>query len=175
MPITKRHVGFTLIELLIVVAIIGLIATIAAVGINSARAKARDNKRATDLAQIRKALELSYEPGSGYPATGVGLVIGSGTTDVLCGKNGTVSFVADQSAANCDAGKVYMGLVPVNPTPGGSAYTYVSTDGASTLCTTAPCNGFCIQSSLEQGLPQIGLSAGTVIVDQAALKSGSCP
>jgi general secretion pathway protein G len=172
---TRGRRAFTLIELLIVVAIIGLIATIAAVGINSARAKARDNKRATDLKQIQKALELSFDPSSGYPTVASATVIGGSSTKVLCAKGATVAFVADQTPANCDSGKVYMGLVPSNPTPGGANYSYKSTDGNGVVCTTSPCLGYCVQTTLEQGLPQSGLAAGTIIADQTALKNGTCP
>ena len=42
-------------------------------------------------------------------------------------------------------------------------------------CTTAPCLGYCVQSALERGLPQSGLSAGPVLVDQSSLRNGTCP
>jgi prepilin-type N-terminal cleavage/methylation domain-containing protein len=175
MPSRTLPKGFTLIELLLVIAIIGLIATVSIASVGGARAKGRDEKRVTDLKQIQKALELSFEPGSGYPVTASPQTIGTGATDVLCAKGAAVSFVADQSVGNCDAGRVYMGLVPSNPTPNGADYAYRSTDGNVTLCTTAPCLGYCVQTTLERGLPQIGLGAGPVIVDQAALRNGTCP
>src|SRR5690348_11775776 len=117
MPSRTLPKAFTLIELLLVIAIIGLIATVSIAAVGGARAKGRDEKRVTDLKQIQKALELSFEPGSGYPVVGSPLTIGTGATDVLCAKGPAVSFVADQTPGNCDAGKVYMGLVPSNPTP----------------------------------------------------------
>lgn len=172
---SKRLQGFTLIELLLVIAIIGLVATIAIAGVGGARAKARDEKRVTDLKQIQKALELSFEPGSGYPVVASPLVIGTAATDVLCAKGASVSFVADQTVANCDDGKVYMGLVPSNPTPKGAAYSYTSTDGVTSVCASGPCLGYCVESMLERGLPQIGISAGAVIVDQSSLRNGTCP
>ncbi|MBI3963654.1 MAG: type II secretion system protein [Candidatus Kerfeldbacteria bacterium] len=61
--------GFTLVELLVVIAIIGLLATLAFVSLNSARAKARDAKRVSDVRQIQSALELYYNNQviPGYP------------------------------------------------------------------------------------------------------------
>src|SRR3990167_7007823 len=59
--------GFTLIELLVVVAIIGLLSTLAVVALSSARLKARDSKRLSDLKQIQTALELYYTDKSEYP------------------------------------------------------------------------------------------------------------
>ena len=175
MPSTSRARGFTLIELLIVITIIGLVATISVASISTARARSRDTKRASDMKQIQKALELSYEPGSGYPVVASPLVIGTATTDVLCGLGSAAGFKADQTAGNCDAGKIFMGLVPFNPTPGGASYTYRSTTGAGVACTVAPCNGFCVQTTLERGVVSSGLAAGTIMVDQTALKNGTCP
>ncbi len=175
MPLSSRPRAFTLIELLVVIAIIGLIATIGVAAVNGARAKSRDTKRVSDFRQIQKALELSFEPGSGYPTVASAIVLGGATTKVLCAKGAAVSFVADQSAANCDAGKVYMGLVPANPTPNGANYSYKSTDGNGSVCTTAPCLGYCVQTNLEYGVAASGLAAGTIIADQTALKNGTCP
>ncbi|MBU1037026.1 type II secretion system GspH family protein [Patescibacteria group bacterium] len=58
--LTRQQHGFTVIELLIVIAIIGLLSTLAVVSLSGARAKARDAKRMYDLKRIEKALQL-YE------------------------------------------------------------------------------------------------------------------
>ena len=63
---TKKR-GFTLIELLVVIAIIGILATIVLVSLNTARAKARDARRSSDLHQISLAMEMYYD--SQTPAT----------------------------------------------------------------------------------------------------------
>lgn len=60
--------GFTLIELLIVIAIIGLLATLAIVSLTTAQRKARDVKRVADMKSIQSAMELYYSDHAGYPS-----------------------------------------------------------------------------------------------------------
>jgi prepilin-type N-terminal cleavage/methylation domain-containing protein len=61
--------GFTLIELLVVISIIGLLASVVLVSLNSARLKSRDAKRVADLNQMSKAFELFFNDKSSYPTT----------------------------------------------------------------------------------------------------------
>lgn len=62
--------GFTLIELLVVIAIIGILASVVLVSLSSARAKARDAQRMSDLKQITTALELYNASNGAYPTSG---------------------------------------------------------------------------------------------------------
>ena len=59
--------AFTLIELLVVIAIIGILSTLSVLALNSARAKARDAKRISDVRQMRLALEMFYNDYNTYP------------------------------------------------------------------------------------------------------------
>ncbi|MEK7616156.1 MAG: prepilin-type N-terminal cleavage/methylation domain-containing protein [Patescibacteria group bacterium] len=61
--------GFTLVELLVVIAIIGILATLLLLQLNTARGKARDTRRGTDVSQIRTAVEEYYDENGVYPAT----------------------------------------------------------------------------------------------------------
>jgi len=54
----KRNKGFTLIELLVVIAIIGLLSSVILASVNSARIKARDARRKSDLHQLVNALAM---------------------------------------------------------------------------------------------------------------------
>ena len=62
--------GFTLIELLVVVAIIGILSSVVLASLNSARAKARDARRAVDLKQLATALEIYYLDNNAFPGAG---------------------------------------------------------------------------------------------------------
>jgi prepilin-type N-terminal cleavage/methylation domain-containing protein len=65
--IIKQNVGFTLIELLVVISIIGLLASVVLVSLNTARAKSRDAKRLTDMGQAVKAISIYYDTNQHYP------------------------------------------------------------------------------------------------------------
>jgi len=60
--------AYTLIEMLMVVAIIGVLASSILIGLGSARAKARDARRITDLKSTQTALELYYSKYGVYPS-----------------------------------------------------------------------------------------------------------
>lgn len=63
----NKQKGFTLIELLVVISIIGLLSSVVLTSLGSARVKARDARRLSDLRQIILALELYYSDNDAYP------------------------------------------------------------------------------------------------------------
>ncbi len=65
--VQKKKSGFTLIELLVVVAIIGLLSSIVLTGLDTARAKARDTKRISELKQLQSALHVYHASTGQYP------------------------------------------------------------------------------------------------------------
>ncbi|MGB2580529.1 MAG: type II secretion system protein [Minisyncoccia bacterium] len=79
--------GFTLIELLVVIAIIGVLSSVVLSSLNSARQKARDAQRVSNLTQIRTALEMYYHDNGSYPGS---ITLGVLNTRSECpGYNGT--------------------------------------------------------------------------------------
>ena len=66
----KQEHGFTLIELLVVIAIIGILSSVVLASLNSARVKARDAKRISEVRQIQTALALYYDTYGQYPGSG---------------------------------------------------------------------------------------------------------
>ncbi len=118
----KKVKGFTLIELLVVIAIIGLLSTLAVVALNNARQKSRDAKRVSDVKQVSTALELYFADNNGYPVAAAAITLGDADHDCL-DKGGFV--------AACATAPTYMGTVPSNPSPNGTAYTYAISDGTT--------------------------------------------
>ncbi len=68
MLILKSQKGFTLIELLVVIAIISILTSIIMANLTQSKAKARDTKRVSDMAQIQLTLELFFDRCNQYPA-----------------------------------------------------------------------------------------------------------
>ncbi len=98
--------GFTLIELLVVISLIGVLATLVIANMNSARERARDASRKSDLRNIQTALRLYYNDKGSYPNS---LTFGTAWTD---GSTTT-----------------YMNLLPSDPLSDQSyVYTYTDSD-----------------------------------------------
>lgn len=64
----KNKKGFTLIELLVVIAIIGILSSVVVASLNSARKKARDAKRVSEIINVRTALMTYFDSNKAYPA-----------------------------------------------------------------------------------------------------------
>ena len=94
--------GFTLIELLVVISIIGILTTLVAANLNSARSRARDAQRKSDLKNIATALRLYYNDNGRFPDTG----------DIPWGTSWTGT-----------GSTVYMNPVPKDPLPDAN-YSY---------------------------------------------------
>jgi len=114
--------GFTLIELLVVISIIGILATLVAANLNSARSRARDAERKSDLRSIATALRLYFNDNSTYPAA---------------------NAIPWGSAWNGTGTTVYMNTVPNDPLPG-QAYKYELGAGGDTYTLTA-----CLENSSD--------------------------
>jgi len=110
--------AFTLIELLVVIAIIGMLSALLLPNYMSARERARDSQRKSDLKQIQKAFEL-YRMDQTPPSFPTVLTTGG---------------VCFSSGINC-SGNIYMNKFPADPSPGKDYYYSVdNTTLTYTLC-----------------------------------------
>lgn len=141
--------GFTLIELLVVIAIIALLSTLAVIALGSARKKANDAKRLSDMTQIRFALESYYTKRNTYPTTAPsGVSLGTG--------NATCLNSSGFAPAGCS--EPLMAIIPRDP--GSGSYVYSSADGKT----------YKILAVLEAGTDT--LKPGAIVVDPFTIKNG---
>jgi type II secretion system protein G len=122
------QLGFTLIELLVVITVIGILTTLAVTNFSSARSRARDLKRKSDLRNAKAALRLYYNDFQTYPAASSGRIAG-------CGSGGTT---ACSWGSAFTAVSTYMNQLPQDPLNTGSyVYTYAQTSSGEGFTITA--------------------------------------
>jgi prepilin-type N-terminal cleavage/methylation domain-containing protein len=101
--------GFTLLEALIVIAVFGLLATLAALSLNSARASLRDAQRLSDISWMRAGLSQYWLEKATYPES-AGLMMGQG---------GALKFSAAGFVDLADpTTPVYLDHIPTGPKSG---------------------------------------------------------
>lgn len=120
--------AFTLIELLVVIAIIGVLASVVVVSINSAREKARDNRRMQDIVQIRTALELYHSDHGHYP------IIATGWTSFNAPSYVNNGIINPNASSLAEALRPYLRSGPTDPkgpTVSDAGYLYRSNSPTS--------------------------------------------
>lgn len=120
---SKTLLGFTLVELLIAMAILAVLSTLGLSNFQSARIKARDLSRKSDLQTIAKSLEAYVNDYRTYPLSNNGKIICK-TGDVVCDWG---------SAFTDDNGTVYAATLPEDQS--GATYYYESTGTSYILYT----------------------------------------
>ncbi len=162
MIINKHIWGFTLIELLVVISIIGLLAAVVLVSLNSARAKSRDARRLGDIHQLQTALELFYNDCGGYPVQATALNITGGSQALYTGTITGNSCANTGGFGTSASGNTFLSQTPANPSPGGQTYTYQAAANP-TMATT-----YTISFSLEGQAGNLG--SGTHSASPAGFK-----
>ena len=108
--------GFTLIEMLVVISIIGILATLVAANLNSARSRARDAERKSDIKNIETALRIYYNDIGSYPAN-------DGSNQMKAcdpGGNSSCSWGSEWNIGTT----VYMQTLPKDPLSPNQDYRY---------------------------------------------------
>jgi type IV pilus assembly protein PilE len=133
MLITKSRFftrGFTIVELMVVVAIIGILATIATVSFTKISSDARDNQRLADVTAISESLETYYMKNGEYPSC---TVINSGSSTISALAPSVVADTLTSPSAKTKGTSLTCGTGLV-PSSMGDKYIYIG-DG-STICNT---------------------------------------
>lgn len=122
--------GFTLIELIVVIAIIAILTAIVTSNFATSKAKARDAKRISDLAQIQLALSLYFDKCNEYPPALISYSAGPGCSTVP---------LSD-----------YIAVIPSDP-KNISPYLYIYKTNSTAPCPPTGCKStnYVIKSTLE--------------------------
>jgi prepilin-type N-terminal cleavage/methylation domain-containing protein len=100
--------GFTVLEALIVLAVFGLLATLAVLSLNSARASLRDAQRLSDVSVVRSALSQYWLEKATYPqSAGIDLGMPGANAEKLSASG----FVASADPTQ----PVYLTRIPTGP------------------------------------------------------------
>lgn len=163
--------GFTLLEFLIVVALIGILATVTVLAMQSARRETRDAERVSTMSQLRTSLALGFTELANYPKQEDGdLRLGGSGAHLLCDSGGVATFV--DASATCTGTVFTPGGIPAAPTPADgdctpaqNGYRYVTGSGGT---------NFKIEFCLGHAAPQSGLADGLNCATPDGLKPGPC-
>lgn len=115
--------GFTLIELLVVISIIGLLSSVVLTSLNSARAKARDARRISELTQLAKVIAIYYQSTNTAPAEAAGCDSSHGID--AGGSCGTLAGTTWSTTAGLGGSLVtggYLTSLPSDPINDGTYY-----------------------------------------------------
>ncbi len=161
--------GFTLVELLVVVAIIALVATFAAVAVNSARSKQRDATRLSNVRMIQSALEDHFNETNSYPFSTDMLPLGDATQSICLGSSG---FSADCSAEE----SVFLRVVPGTYEDGLKGIVTCGEPERQTFCYMDLFEGdsYVIYFELENAFTPVGLQVGVNCATPDGMEAGTC-
>ncbi|MEK7525153.1 MAG: type II secretion system protein [Patescibacteria group bacterium] len=121
----KQNKGFTLIELLVVIAILGILATMVVLAINPAETqrRGRDASRLSDMATVRKAIDLAIADG--------GVLSGTVAVPFTGSSVGSRDASLATNYVGMDISK-YLSVLPIDPRQTATVATLIS-DGTTQI------------------------------------------
>lgn len=128
--------AFTLVELLVVIAVIGILSAVVVISTNSAKGKARDAIRLSDMSSIQMSLALYYDDKGKYPDSAK-----PATLPCTATSNCHYSF-ANPTGYILDMNTYFPGGLPKDPLNNSYLYTYgyyrYPNDAVSLSCLASP-------------------------------------
>jgi prepilin-type N-terminal cleavage/methylation domain-containing protein len=112
--VKSNHSGYTLIEALIVIAIIGILATLIIISCANVQAKARDARRKSDLTGLGQEFEARHLTKLCSNSTDIGLYPGMGFANGSSNGWQLVSALAGKSDS-CGSYSSYLTTIPSDP------------------------------------------------------------
>ncbi len=169
MPLFRDAEGrISWVELLIILLVVGIVAAVSAVAVNTARSNYRDATRLSQVRQAQIAMEAYFGATNAYPP-GEQLPIGDPAQSACLGTGG---FKADCSG-DADVfqrvvrGTLDIGLRGLNAcgNPPRNAFCYTALLGGDT---------YALQFELENALPEVGLVRGVNCATPEGMAGGPC-
>lgn len=160
----RDHFNITIGEVLLFGGIVAIVLLISGLAVTSARGRARDYRRLSDISRIQAALELYLNDTNAYPVT-EGLV--------ALGDNGALCLSADGLQPTCSStGRRYLFPIPTQMTQGigGEVPVYAYQGNADT---------YSIAYAIEGNLPRQEINKGVICAYPGQLavlsRGGECP
>lgn len=141
------EVGFTLIEMLVVISIIGILAVLISANLNSARSRARDAERKSDLRNIETALRLYYNDEGAYPA--------ASSSQIKACTSYSSPTACSWGSAWAVGSVTYMSKLPIDPLSPAQSYIYENS-GVDTFTLTA-----CLENTSDPNAVATALCSGS--------------
>ncbi|MBC7564948.1 fibronectin type III domain-containing protein [Candidatus Saccharibacteria bacterium] len=153
----KSH-GFTLIELIVVIAVIGILATITAIGFGKYQSDTRDTRRATSASAIAESLEKYYDKNGEYPScsavTAAGNVVSKQTLIGIDAK----TIITPQAPSGTDNSIKCTSAGNILTTNGSDFFEYQG-DGSTSCNTTESCLQYTLKYKKETTPEIISISS----------------
>lgn len=155
----RQQNGFTLIELLLVIAIIGIIASVGLAALTRARVSANNSDRSEDVRAYANAAEIYYQNARAYPgATTAYRCVGLASAQTCWG-----GAVTGDDTLRTHFDSAFSGAPPIGNPQGLS-----DTEGYLYGCTNASCQGYSMTFMLQRQGETCGAGALVVNADYAS-------